>query len=162
MKRLMLLAVCVVWALAMQAQPGGGQLEERVEAQRVAFLTNRLSLTPEEAQQFWPVFNEYRKAMKEVRKDKRPDKAPENMTDKEADDFLVDAINAEEREFALRKDLVQKLRKFLPSRKIVMLFQAEEEFKKKLLNEVRERRGEGRGGGGGPRKNINRGGEGNE
>lgn len=156
MKRLTFMAVCFAMALALQAQPGEGQVHERIEAQRVAFLTNRLSLTPEEAQQFWPVFNEYRKGMKEVRKDKRPDKAAENMTDKEADEFLADAINAEEREFALRKDLVQKLRKFLPSRKIVLLFQAEEEFKRQLLREVGERRGNR---GGGPRKEQDRNGD---
>ena len=46
---MLLVAVNVV-----TAQPG--QAKERIDAQRVAFITQRLSLTPTEAEKFWPVW----------------------------------------------------------------------------------------------------------
>jgi len=33
--------------------------QEKIEAQRVAFITQELDLTPDEAKVFWPVYNEY-------------------------------------------------------------------------------------------------------
>ncbi|WP_113924951.1 type 2 periplasmic-binding domain-containing protein [Cognataquiflexum aquatile] len=33
--------------------------KEKLEAARVAFITNRLDLKPEQAEKFWPLFNQY-------------------------------------------------------------------------------------------------------
>lgn len=142
--------------IVAQAQPDRKQFQDKIDAQRTAFITTRLSLTPAEAEKFWPIYNEFRLAMKDVKQEKRPDKRPEDMSDKEADEFLAEALEAEQREFELKKNLVQKLRTVLPSHKIVMLFRAEEAFKKQLLDEMRDRRdgggGGGKGGNGGHQK----------
>lgn len=41
---------------------------DRVQAQRVAFITEKIDLTSKEAQKFWPVFNEYEKEERKIRK----------------------------------------------------------------------------------------------
>ncbi|MDR7129593.1 hypothetical protein J2X69_001938 [Algoriphagus sp. 4150] len=42
----------------VQAQHTGGKYDrEKLEAARVAFITTRLDLKPEQAQKFWPIFN---------------------------------------------------------------------------------------------------------
>ena len=42
--------------------------KENIEAMKIGFLTKKLDLTPEEAQKFWPVYNQYSDKMKELRK----------------------------------------------------------------------------------------------
>jgi len=73
MKKIITLTLGVTCFMAVLAQPGrpGPGMEgkpgpgiQRLESMHVAYLTRELALTPEEAQQFWPVYNKYRKEMK--------------------------------------------------------------------------------------------------
>ena len=65
MKRIFSLAVCLLTAAALFAQPQGNkQFEEqrkkefdRIQAEKIAFITQELDLSPAEAQVFWPVYN---------------------------------------------------------------------------------------------------------
>jgi hypothetical protein len=45
------------------------EVRQRIESQRIAFITQRVHLTPDEATKFWPVYNEYRDALKDMRDD---------------------------------------------------------------------------------------------
>lgn len=70
MKRLViaLLALAVSFS-AMAQKPQGpqkGQDHERFEAEKVAYITQQLSLSVEEAQAFWPVYNQAVKEQREV------------------------------------------------------------------------------------------------
>lgn len=68
MKKLFIITIGFLCGIAAFAQPGKqarpGQGIQRLEAMHVAYLTRELALTPEEAQQFWPVYNKFRKDMK--------------------------------------------------------------------------------------------------
>lgn len=74
MKRMIILTVGIIASMVVNAQPGRpgrpgmdgkpGPGVQRLEAMHVAYLTRELALTPEEAQQFWPVYNKYRKELK--------------------------------------------------------------------------------------------------
>ena len=51
-------------SLSAQRMPGAPpashqQKEDRIKSHKIAYLTEQLSLSPEEAQQFWPVYNAY-------------------------------------------------------------------------------------------------------
>ena len=41
--------------------------ESAIESLKIGFITKRISLTPEEAQKFWPVYNKYSTELKSVR-----------------------------------------------------------------------------------------------
>src|SRR6476660_7690060 len=41
--------------------------KEKINAARIAYITERLGLTPEEAEKFWPVYREYSQKRKEIR-----------------------------------------------------------------------------------------------
>ncbi len=68
MKQMMLLMmVCLtITALAQPERPKmrPGQGMQKLESMHIAYLTRELALTPEEAQQFWPIYNKYRKELK--------------------------------------------------------------------------------------------------
>lgn len=136
---LMILATWIAGSGVLAQQPANrGPVRDRVDAQRVAFLTHKLALTPEESARFWPIYNAHRAAMKDVREDwDRPDFA--TLSDAEADRLLDEHMRQEYRKLELRKELVAKLRGVLPSRKILMIPAAEAEFNRELLRRVQDR-----------------------
>ena len=63
----------IIFCLSAFAQPPKNHPEKReqIEALRISFITQRLDLTREEAQRFWPVYNEYHDALESLRKERR-------------------------------------------------------------------------------------------
>jgi hypothetical protein len=47
--------------------------KERIEVLKIQFITEKLELTPSEAESFWPVYEEYNKAVREITKTKSED-----------------------------------------------------------------------------------------
>ena len=119
--------------------------KENIEAQKVAFITKKVELTPEEAQQFWPVYNQYQGKLQELRKKRRQDikEAKENfeaMTDKDVEQLVDDEIVFRQKELDIQKEFHSKFKTLLPIKKVAKLYQAEEQFKRYLLNELKDRR----------------------
>src|SRR5687767_15565482 len=127
--------------LMMGQQPGPGPLKkesrDRIEAQRVAFITQKLSLTPEEAAKFWPVYNENKEAVKNLRDDiERPDLM--TVTDDEATVIIERHFQMEQKRLELKRTLFARLRTIITPRKILMLHAAEKEFNRELLRRASE------------------------
>ena len=136
-KTLTWMALCL--PLLTWAQPGG----DRVESMRIAYISNRLQLTPEEAKVFWPVYNKLQDEMKELRKKykmREEDADLANMTDQEAEKELNDLLALREAQLNLARKYQAELKKVIPARKVLLLYRAEEDFKKELLKRMRERR----------------------
>ena len=123
------------------AQPGElpKEARERIESQRVAFITQQLRLTPEEAEKFWPIYNEYRDAIKDMREDfERPDL--EAITEEEAAKIIEQHLQQEQKKLDLKRNLVTRLRNVVSSKKILKLQKAEMEFNRELLRRMQEHR----------------------
>lgn len=151
MKNTKIITVVVLFlSIATFAQ--GGKLRERfqqkkdqVKAMKIAFITSELSLTPDEAAKFWPLFNEFEEKQKAIRQDKIKNyvdrsQGSDKLTEKEAQNLLNQMETAEEELHQLRKKFVANLKGVLPATKILKLKKAEEEFSKKLLQEYRNKR----------------------
>ncbi|WP_297516694.1 sensor of ECF-type sigma factor [Flavobacterium sp.] len=135
------------------AQPGG-RLRERIEekkeqvkSQKVAFITQELRLTPDEAAKFWPIYNAFEDKQAEIRRqklkafmDRKEENQLDKMTEKEAQTVLAQMETNEEELFKLRKKLIADLRGVLPALKIIKLRRAEEDFNRKLVEKLKERR----------------------
>lgn len=129
----------MVMLTSWQALAQPGQARERIEAQRVAYITQQLRLTPDESARFWPVYNEYRDALRDMREDfDRPDL--DNLTDDEATALIDRHIRQEQRKLDLKINLLTRLRPILPARKIVRLHAAEQAFNRELLRRAQEHR----------------------
>lgn len=132
-------------ALSAQAQPDPERREERLRAFRVAVFTEVLRLTPEEAQGFWPIYNEYLENREKALEALRPQKQLDAMSDSEVEEAIKRHFEIRQRELDLEKELFQKLRRVLPPRKIARMPLAERSFRERLverLQETRERRQE--------------------
>ncbi|MEY4902592.1 MAG: hypothetical protein RLZZ292_407 [Bacteroidota bacterium] len=116
-----------------------GRMKERIESYRIAFLTERLNLTPEQAEKFWPMYNQFTEQRKALRKSIAK-KDVGTMTDAEVEKFLTETLSVEEKELALKKEYYQKLRGVINIRQLARLQRAEQEFKAQLLRKAKERR----------------------
>ena len=119
--------------------------KNKIKSLKVAFLTEKLSLSTEEAQAFWPVYNAYETEMQEVRlKERRRFTGImadlRSMNDREAEALLQAYQDLKKDKHELESRFIVDLKKILPARKVILLFQAEEAFKRRLLKQYRENR----------------------
>lgn len=115
-------------------------IQERIEAMRSAFITDYLELSPQEAQAFWPLYNEYQAKEKTIRNQFQVTGNIRTMTDQEAEKVVLNELEREEQMLALKREYYRKLQKAVPVRKIALLSEAERKFKEKLLEEIQKRR----------------------
>lgn len=118
--------------------------KENIEAMKIAFLTNKLDLTPEEAQIFWPVYNQYNDKLQELRKKRRLDEREakknfEDLSDKELEQAMDNDLAFRQKELDLQKEYNVKFKAVLPIKKVSKLYAAEEQFKRVLLDKLKDR-----------------------
>jgi Spy/CpxP family protein refolding chaperone len=133
--------------LSAFAQQGGGDREEkseRVQAAKVAFITNRLNLSTTQAQQFWPMYNEFEEARKKIRKQLRQlriDNQVNTGTDEQIKADIRKFFQLRQEELELEKQYAEKFLKVLTPKQVAEYYRAEREFTKMLLKRLRGRRG---------------------
>lgn len=113
---------------------------EKVESQKIAFITKALDLTPEESQKFWPVYNEYSRTLKKLKLDFPKGKQRKDLSEAEADKLIENFFETEQNKLTLRRNYYDKFKAILPSSKVVKLHMAERKFKRKLLKRLNKRR----------------------
>src|SRR5687768_2333056 len=74
---------------------------ERMESMKIAFITNKLNLTPEEAKVFWPLYDKFEDEKKALRNDE-PEPLDE-MTDAEVNNFIKAFTERKQKELDLYK-----------------------------------------------------------
>jgi hypothetical protein len=114
------------------------------EALRVSFITRKLKLTPEEAQVFWPVFNEFEAELGKVRDErKRFGEAVTDwsaLSDEQVKDHLTNLLALDQKELDLKKTYTQRLFQVIPPYKVALLYKAIEDFKRWLIDRARQQR----------------------
>jgi hypothetical protein len=134
--------ILVVFALLFKAQPACAQTEkDKVEALRVAFISKKVELTSSEAEKFWPLYNEYNDKLKAIKRNLRQSyhRAPGNPTEKEAEDLYYLDLQSKQAEADVHKLYSEKLRGIIGVKKMVRLRTAEEEFKREIINSIKEK-----------------------
>lgn len=132
-----LVFVFAVFAIQFSyAQPGKS---DKVEALKVSFITEKIGLTTQEAQGFWPLYNEYNDKIKFARKNFRQQYASvtDFKSDKEAEDYLGAELKLRQTEVDLQKEYFEKFKKILGSKKTGLLRKSEEEFKKEIIKTIK-------------------------
>lgn len=112
---------------------------EQIEAIKVAFITSKLDLNTDEAQKFWPVYNNYQKELMELMKKRREDRQKTNI---DPNDKINADLAYESRMLDLKKKYKKLYLKAIPPEKILLLYQAEREFREHLIKQLKHRRTE--------------------
>ncbi len=138
-------AVLVLFALwtnsNARAQNRGGR--EKLESAKIAHITERLALTPEIAQKFWPVYNQLNEKERELRKkemEMRRDSSTSALSDDEAQTKLNQYFDLKQQQLDLEKNASQQYKGILSAKQVLQLFRAEEEFHRMVLQKFGERR----------------------
>ena len=124
------------------------QWQERIESEKIAFLTNEMSLTPKEAQTFWPIYNQAQKEQREAIEASMKtfgelDKAlRDGKTGNEIKALLEKYTKAIDSQDVSSKYLKEYL-KVLPAEKVAKLFLGEEKFRQSQINRLRQPMGGG-------------------
>lgn len=141
MKKILLLAILVpLLGTTSLAQVDPDRRDERLATFRAEVFSRVLRFSSEEAQGFWPVYNDYLDRKEQIQQELKPLKQEDQMSDAEVDEQIKRYFEKKQRELDLEKDLYQKLRKVLPQRKIAKLPLAEREFRESLLKRLQENR----------------------
>ena len=118
--------------------------KEKIEQLKIAFITKELDLTTEEAEKFWPVYNEMTAAIKKEKKSRREKNAAlkanfETLSDAEIEKKATEILDSEIAEAKLKKEHTEKIAKVIGYKKAVQLLNIEQRFKKELLKKLNER-----------------------
>ncbi|GAA4301852.1 hypothetical protein [Compostibacter hankyongensis] len=117
--------------------------QEKVEKLKIAYLTRRLDLSSEQARAFWPVYNAYQKAYRQLtaaqRRARLAQGSPQEATAAQARQQLEADFDYQQKVLDLRKKYNREFLKILPPQKVVILYRAERDFYNRLLKELRQR-----------------------
>lgn len=116
--------------------------KEEIQAQKVAFISNELSLTKVQAEKFWPVYNEYEAKMEAIHKQHRKYvkmlKNFDELTEEEAYATTEKLIELDEKRTAVKREYLIKFSEILGKKKGAKVFYVEERFKRELLKKIRK------------------------
>jgi len=124
---------------------------EKIKSLKVAFITEKLDLSTKEAQAFWPIYNEYEEQREALRKKERTEikskiKNSDELSEKESKDLLEKYLRFEDEEEELDKAFLKNISKVISSKKTLLLLRSEDEFKRQLIKQYRQKRNGGGGG----------------
>jgi len=132
--------------LPLQAQNRrqGGQAKEKIEAVKIGFFTQQMNLTTQEAEKFWPLYNQYQETLKKHKLERRKairkvNESLELMNEDEINKLIDNQMQQAQTALLERQDFINSIRKVLPARKVAAYFKAEELFRRKLLEKMKER-----------------------
>jgi hypothetical protein len=109
-------------AFAQENQQGDEQAkQERIKALYVAYVTQQLQLTPDEAQKFWPVHTQFETDLKAVKQDQ-----PE--------------LVKEEARLNIKKRYQENFTRILGNNRCERFFRLNDEFKRKLRDRLQNQR----------------------
>lgn len=141
-----ILAVIMLFSTATaQGQPGKtNEWQEKMRAEKIAFITQELALTPDEAKVFWPVYDQC--CLEKQQSHKAMTTAYRNLSkavkegtagDKELDKLLDEYLAAKKVYDGFKQKDAEKYRKVLPGAKVAKLFIAEESFRRHQIRSMK-------------------------
>lgn len=142
--RTMILTLAISFMAVLTARSQGNQNREKLNAYKIGFFTKKLNLTASEAQKFWPVYNDYQGEKIKLQTERLGlmrtfNQGESTMSDEQIlklGDRLVES-QVKETEMAVR--FHEMLKQVLPPAKVIRFYQAENQFRVFLLNELQNR-----------------------
>jgi hypothetical protein len=147
MKRLttLFLLFFIVTGIFAENQDDRQKRWEEVKLKRAAFFTERIGLTPQEAEKFWPLYNQLDESKRKLN-DQRMHILYQNFQKKDKDKKAVDystltdqMISIKVKEANLDKVYHEKFKKILSPEKVFKYYMAERDWGGELLKLIQKR-----------------------
>lgn len=120
-----------------------GQAKEKIESARIGFITERLELTPDQAERFWPLYNEYRTRNQDAAKKFRQYRAgvdPNTASDEESKRMIEMELELKQTRLDLEKEYSKRMLDVISTQQVASLQEAERDFRGILLRRLQQAR----------------------
>ncbi|MGY5354406.1 sensor of ECF-type sigma factor [Wenyingzhuangia sp. IMCC45467] len=140
-KQLNILAILLLFNISFYAQKNDKESREKIKSAKISFISDELSLTPKQAEKFWPIYNSFRDTFYSLYREKRDIERNINygkITEKEAKE-LVEKIQDKENEINQKRiEFIKETSKIIKYKQLLKLNYAEHKFKKNLLERIKK------------------------
>jgi len=135
--------IALLCPLFMFSQNISDEKRKKIEIQKIAFITKSLDLSSEEAQVFWPVYNNFSDEMKSIKEKIRENmssmrKDRSSLTEKQVGEIMEQKFKMEQMVLDIKVKFNKEFQKVISNKQIAALYHAEKEFKKELLNRIKK------------------------
>ncbi len=124
--------------------------KEKIKTMKIAYITDHLGLTPEQAEKFWPVYNKYDERIFELHHEERKivkhqlnEESIEKLSEEEAQQLIDRLIYLENELLKQHKQMNADLKKILSAKEIVLLKKIEDDFMRELLWKLKGKKDKG-------------------
>ena len=122
------------------------EIKEKIRSLKIAYLSNQLNLTSNEAERFWPIYNAYDKEQHllrikfrlEIRKAIKEKGNIDMLSEEKAENLLLLKLKNDKKIYESKKDFINKIQKVISYKKIIKLQLAEIEFGRKIMNKYKK------------------------
>ena len=142
----------ITFILAFQMVANGSQItaqstrsdrQETLQQQKMAFFNEKLQLTQAESVKFWPVYNDYQNRRDKITRDRNTllqyyEANLSNMSETEAGGLIQKYLALQKEETLLLESYTERFMKILPAAKVMRIYLVELDFKKWLLENLRQ------------------------
>ena len=126
----------------VESTPQNQQVVEKIQNLRIAYISEKLGLTPDQAEKFWPVYREFVKERASIRAElKAAGKIDASNPDPKKDQERVElGLKVKQRELDLEKEYSGRMLKIINAQQVLNLRKAEHDFRTMLLNQMPARK----------------------
>ena len=143
MKNILIIALFLTGFTAMAQNTSQQNARSKLEAARIALITERLGLTPEEAQQFWPIYNEYaeqRRMIQQEFRDARKGLDMSKLTEEQSRALMKVRMDGKQRQLNLETKYGDRLMDVINTRQLMALKKAEDDFRAMIIRRIEQRK----------------------
>jgi hypothetical protein len=142
---ILILTITLFFRINAQSDfPNAREKGDKIKAAKVGLITNRLSLTEEQAKGFWVVYDEFDKKRNEIRKSIRQMTAESRNITTSDDKILADIkeiMSLKQKEVDLEKEYLTKFLKTINIRQVSELYKTEQLFNQMLVKKLNRAEG---------------------
>lgn len=135
--------IAILFMMSFSAFGQDKEAMKKIESARIALITERLGLSPEQAEKFWPVYREYNMQRSQLRQELRKTRQEadvQNLTEEQSKALMQKAMDVKQRELNLENKYAERMLAVISSQQILQLRNAEKDFQQMLLRRIQDQR----------------------
>lgn len=145
-KFISVLTIAIIFSFGINSNAQSKGKMEQLKSLKIGFITEALELNPDEATDFWPIYNLHQEKIHKLYHQNRAirhELKPENfasMSDTKATELLDKILKTDKDIYIEKEAMFENLKTVLPPKKVIKLHKAENEFSRKILEQYRKRK----------------------
>jgi hypothetical protein len=143
-KKIILVVALFFATITFYGQHNNSVDRDKIKTLKIAYITEHLDFSSKEAQEFWPVYNDFEEKKNNLRKQGHTEiyanmKNSDNLSDTDATRLLKKYMEYQTEKNDLEESYTKKMQTIISSKKVLLLLRTEDEFKRQLIKQYREK-----------------------